>query len=556
MTGEKRKKDDQLIDQDKEKETIGKNHNKKVKIEDSNKIKKPDEKIKEMIEEGKIEEVGEEIEKYLETFSNDGNLLSKYIEHLIKDKKPEDINKNLIEKLFSKYLNKILNVKLWRVYLKYVEIVNPINPLDIDKSRNIIIKSYKYAIDNVGKYEFFEGYKIFKDYLKYLKSWKIINPNDEETKMNLTRKVVKEMCKYPSAKLEENFEIWKKFETDINLNKGNKILNDAKTEFYDNLLKFNNEIIKITKSIKDFENEEDINKRQIKKWNEWIKLEKMDKLNIKNKNEEDFNKRIKFIYNLSTQYCRKNEEVWFNYGNYINNEMNKEDESLIIFKQGFKINNKSILLNFMISKIYENRKDIENVNKNWNELISNIGKDIKNNNGNIITQCFILKMESVKKIGGIKEVRKVFKEARQMSNISWKIFKEYAMMEYYINKEDKIATRVFLLGMQNDKFNKDIQYNLEYINFLKIIRDVANLKKALEECLIKFQTDSAECNEKRKCIYEEYFQFEQEFGDYKSYKELIRRYEEDIGNSYVMMRKQTDSRLETPTLQSVLGQLR
>ena len=473
--------------------------------------------LKKTLQRGEEETITKLFEEYLAQYVNDGEQWTEYIKWMMKGDDVEKMDKKRIENSFFKVLTKVYNVKLWRLYLHYVELINPITPDNGEKARSIVLKAYNFAIETVG-HEFFSSNEIWGDYLKYLYLWQAVNPNEASTREDLIRKALKNMISYPSLNLEENWKIFTKFETDLNLNKSRKVISDCKADYL-KLKGFNDEVIGLTKSIK-IVNERKHSLRQIRRWNSWINWEKENKLKL---TEEEANKRINHVYNLSIQYCYLMPEAWFNFSNYLMVERNNTKLGLEILKDGIKVNPYSLILRYQLSNYYEGANDLESIKGTWLDLIRRVENSAKKDD-RLITYCYSVLMRVVKRISSIKEVRVIFKLARQFKGIKWNIFYQYAMIEYY-NNEIKIASRTFALGMQY--FNSEISFVQKYLQFLIDIKDMTNFKKTIELSLESFKENQSAS----KILYRMYFQVEQEFGDINSINNLAKRYTQAFGRN-------------------------
>lgn len=473
--------------------------------------------LKKTLEGGEEENITKLFEQYLTQYVNDGEQWVEYIKWMMKGDDVEKMDKKRIESSFFKVLTKVYNVKLWRLYLHYVELINPITPDNGEKARNIVLKAYNFAIETVG-HDFFSSNEIWGDYLKYLYVWQAVNPNEASTREDLIRKALKNMISYPSLNLEENWNIFTKFETDLNLNKSRKVISDCKNDYL-KLKGLNNEIIGLTKSIKKVD-ERKHSLRQIRRWNSWINWEKENKLKL---TEEEANKRINYVYNLSIQYCYLMPEAWFNFSNYLVVERNNAKLGLEVLKDGIKVNPYSLILRYQLSNHYEGANDLEKIKETWLDLIRRVENSAKKDD-RLITYCYSILMRVVKRISNIKEIRMIFKLARQFKGITWNIFYQYAMIEYY-NNEIKIANRTFALGMQY--FSTEISFVQKYLQFLIDIKDMTNFKKTIELSLESFKENQSAS----KILYRMYFQVEQEFGDINSINNLVKRYSQAFGKN-------------------------
>ena len=494
--------------------------------------------------EGNENKITKLFDTYLSQYVNDGDKWTMYIEWMMnKEEDGDKLDKKRIESSFFKILTKIYNVELWRLYLKYVEKVNPITAGNAENARNIVLKAYQFSIEIVGQ-DFFESYNIWSDYLRYLYIWQPVTPNEEKTKMELIRSSLKKMISYPSIKLEDNWKIFVKFEEDLDLNQSRKIINENIKEYL-KLKEINDELMEITKSISKLKDRK-YSIRQIRRWNKWIEWEKK---NLMNKNEVELKKRINYIYNLSIQYCNIIPEIWYNYYEYLKNEEDI-DKSNEILNDGLKVNPMSLILTNEVSNEYEIKGDIEKIKEIWIKLIKNIEEDEDSfqNKNEIITYCYCRLMKIINRIGDIKEVRIIFKMSRNFKGIEWNIFKEYSMIEYYKN-ELGISKRAYSIGMQY--FNNNIRFICSYLDFLVLIKDMTNFKKIMEMSLEKFE-DSND----RKKLFKKYFKVEDRFGDIGSIKMLIKRSGRGIYLLEEGLRDEEDDYNEMKSPVAVLDQYR
>lgn len=474
--------------------------------------------LRKKLEDGNSDEITLAFESYLGQYVNDGDKWASYIEWIMNSSKNiEELDKKRIESTFFKVLTKVYNVKLWRLYLKYVELINPITPDNGERARSTVLKAYKFAIETVG-IDFFKSHEIWGDYLKYLYLWQTVNPNEVSTREDLIRKALKSMIGYPSLNLEENWKTFIKLETDLNLNKSKNIVAESENDYL-RVREVNNELIKLTKSLNPI-NERKYSVRQIAKWKKWIEWEKENKLKL---TDVDVSKRINYVYNLSIQYLRLIPEVWFNYYHYINNEKNDQVKSTEILKDGILTNPTNIVLNYELSKIYEKGNLIENIKEIWTKLIKSLTSE--NKDSKLITYCYCQFLKFVKRTNkDIGEARKVFKLARQNKNIGWEVYNEYALIEYY-NNELAIASRVFSLSMQH--FKRDITFVIKYLDFLLKLKDISNFKKIIEISIENFK--EIEDNKAIKILFKKYYQVEERFGDINSINSLCKRYARMFG---------------------------
>jgi cleavage stimulation factor subunit 3 len=100
-------------------------------------------------------------ERIVEQFPSSASCWLSYLDFEMQNK---DLEK--VEKLFSRCLNTVLNVDLYRSYIEYIKKINAAKP-DAEEVRNILIKAYEFAVNQIG-YDV-EAYNIWADYIEFLK---------------------------------------------------------------------------------------------------------------------------------------------------------------------------------------------------------------------------------------------------------------------------------------------------------------------------------------------------------------------------------------------------
>lgn len=491
-----------------------------VDVVDNKKAKVEGTEISKLVDSGEKAKIDNEFNKHFEKYSNDGDAWTIYIKWMIDN--PDKYEKKEIDTAFGKVLTKIYHIELWRLYLKYVQMNNPITPDEAEKSRSIVLKAFKFATDTVG-IDYFEGDKIWTDYLKYLSEWKASNPNEVETRESLIRKALRTMISFPSKKLSDHWKAFTQFESSIDIVKSRKIISDASGEIV-KVRKLNSELEKIIGGIAKMK-DRNYSVRQFRRWKRWIEWEKKNPLELSN---DEMIKRVEFVYNQSIQYGRFMPQIWINYGNYLM-ESGKKNKCIEILKEGLKANPISFILINGLSKIYELEGEgkVEDMKILWIELIDNIVNDEsfdKSKVKRVISFCYCELMRTMNRVSGLKEVRPIFKRARQYKEIEWNVYYEYSMIEYN-NGESKIASRSFSLGMQT--FKDEVLFVIKYLEFLLCIKDMVTFKNVIEKSIDNFQ-DKGDLESLKK-VMNKYYDVETQFGDIKLINRLCERYDNIFG---------------------------
>lgn len=444
---------------------------------------------------------------YLDKYVNDGKILAMYLNYLIDC---EELDKPLIEKIFSETLTKVLNIDLWKCYLKYIKLINPITPDSTDLPRQTVIKAYRFAVDTIG-IDPINGSEIWNDYLNYLYHWQCITSQESTKRQELIEKTLLKLIQTPSANLEDHWKLFTSFENDLNTPKSRKVINEQ-SPIYMKLRSVNNDLKKIIGSpCKLTEVIERKETNQISIWNDWLIWESKNPLEL---NEKALQSRINLVYNLSCQYLKLNPEVWFNYSNYVIIELKNLSLGKDILIDCLKMNSTSLSSLIKLSTIYESNNEIDKINDIWQTFIKNLIDDKSDND--LITFCYISWMKIWKKLNDLKQIRFVFSQARKFIGVGFKIYVEYAMIEHS-NNDNKIAIKAFELGLKY--FPNSIEMVLDYLNFLIEIKDLTNFKKIIEISIENFNND----NDLIK-LFIKYYQVESNFGNLNSINLLTKRY--------------------------------
>lgn len=453
------------------------------------------------------EQVSIAFKSYLDKYVNDGKVLAMYINYLMDG---EEIDKAEIEKTFSETLTRVLNIDLWKCYLKYIQLINPITPDSTDLPRQTVIKAYQFAVDTIG-IDPINGSEIWNDYLNYLYHWQCITSQESTKRQDLIEKTLLKLIQTPSSNLEDHWKLFTSFENDLNTQKSRKVINDQ-SPIYMKLRSINNDLKKIIgspcKLIEVIERKET---NQISIWNKWLNWEFKNPLEL---NEKALQARISLVYNLSCQYLKLNPEVWFNYSNYVIIELKNLNLGKEILIDCLKINPTSLANLIKLSNIYESNNETEKINPIWQSLVKHLIDEKFDNE--LITYCYINWMKIWKKLNNLKQIRFVFSQARKFTDIGFKIYVEYAMIEHS-NNDNKIAIKAFELGLKY--FSNSIEMVLQYLNFLIEIKDLTNFKKIIEISIENFTNDDDLIK-----LFIKYYQVESNFGNLNSINLLTKRY--------------------------------
>lgn len=144
------------------------------------------------------------------------------------------------------------------------------------------------------------------------------------------------------------------------------------------------------------------------------------------------------------------------------------------------------------------------------------------------TVAAIMYMRALRRMEGIKAARLSFASSIRSPNVSWQIYVASALMEHQYDdskpgeKDGKtsvpIPVRIFTRGLK--LFPENVNYILEYLNFLLSIRDDKNARALFEQTTAKLDP------EKARPLFARWYEYESMYGDLTSAQKLAIRISE------------------------------
>ncbi|XP_037502246.2 cleavage stimulation factor subunit 3, partial [Rhipicephalus sanguineus] len=168
----------------------------------------------------KIEEARPLYEKIVTQFPNAGRYWKIYIEHEMKSR-----NFERVEKLFQRCLMKVLNIDLWRCYLTYVKETKGSLPTYREK----MAQAYDFALDKMGMDIL--SYPIWSDYINFLKSVEAVGSYAENQRITAVRKVYQRGIINPMMNIEQLWKEYINYEQGINMLIAEKMISDRSREY-------------------------------------------------------------------------------------------------------------------------------------------------------------------------------------------------------------------------------------------------------------------------------------------------------------------------------------
>ncbi|KAH9811625.1 hypothetical protein DFH28DRAFT_1084886 [Melampsora americana] len=492
-----------------------------------------------------------------------------------------------VEQIFSHCLRSSVSVELWAFYLNYIRRVNPVEGDKAAASRTIIISAYEFSLNHIGIDR--ESGSIWIDYISILKAGEASGTWQEQQKMDSLRKVYQRAVCIPLNNIEQLWKDYDAFENQMSKMTAKKFLADKSAQYMaaraalrdmktltDNLLRPKVPVKPNWKRIEDH--------RSLEQWKTYLQWEEKNPLELTDK--AALNARIQYAYRQAAMHMRFYCEIWYLFGHHLR-KMEKTEEALLTLHSGLTANSTSMVLTYAIVEIQETLKNysvcteafkalIDHYHSEIDEINKTIEKEIahgipiiesKTANGvdhevthelteeeqqrarqeeelrtNVTSlykpkidelreaaaSVWITEMRFARRTEGIKPARAVFTRARKSPYLTRHVFEASAMMEYHWNKEASVATKVFDLGLKS--FSEDVEYVLNYLDFLISLNDDSNARALFEKTISKISTEAA------RPLWHRWAAYEYIYGDSTASHKLDARISENFPDWSIVQR--------------------
>lgn len=403
----------------------------------------------------------------------------------------ESTSPEQLEGLYADLLPRLLYVPLHQQYTKYIQKTHPISPDATPDTRKTVIKAFLYSLDLVGL-DYLHGADLWSDYLRYLHDWQPATTDESNFRQDLMRKALEKLITLPSNRLEDHWQMYSSFETDLNPQKGRKVVNDHSAA-YMKLRSLNIELKNIIGNIKetfDFDN----GREQLEIFNAWIDWETLNKMNS---TQEEVEKRINFVYNLSVQYCPMHPSSWFNYSIYLSSQ-SENDSAIKLLNDAIETMPRLELVK-QLSNLYESQLDSQNLNKIWTNFIAN------QHTSDDKTDSYIAYLQILSRIS-IDDMRQAFQSAHLL-DIQPRLYTAYAEIEARNNPH--IGKRIYQLALT--RYSKDTQLFISYLDYITLHFPL-ELKQTIESQLTS------------KEVFKKYYEIESKYGSADGMSKVMNRY--------------------------------
>nr|XP_047143845.1 cleavage stimulation factor subunit 3 isoform X1 [Hydra vulgaris] len=458
-----------------------------------------------------VDQARDMYEKLVTQFPTAGKYWKLYIDQEMKYK-----NFDRVEKLFQRCLIKILNMDLWKTYLSYVKETKQ----TLTSFREKMIQAYEFAIEKIGLD--YSSYPIWCEYINFLKAGEAQGSYAENQKISQIRKVYSRAVHTPIHNIESLWKEYSHFEMSVNKMLAEKLIHE-KTREYQNARRavkdielvthgFNRSIPAIPPTNTPFE----VAQKEL--WRKYIAWEKSNPLKADDRSLVV--RRVMFAFEQCLLCYSFHPDLWYEAASYLENTGREliergdmqggqklSEEAVALYEKAtstFLKNN--LLLHFAYADFEESRKRFSKVKAIYAKLLS---EDIDP------TLVYCQNMKFSRRAEGISESRAVFKKAREDPRSKHHVFICASLIEHYCNKDPKVASNIFELGLKKYADNED--YLKAYIDYKIAQNDDNNTRVVFERLLSLVPT------ELRRFILGHYMEFEAQYGDLGSIFKIDKR---------------------------------
>ncbi|WAR09068.1 CSTF3-like protein [Mya arenaria] len=256
-------------------------------------------------------------ERLVTQFSNSGRYWKIYIEHELKSK-----NYERVEKLFQRCLMKILNIDLWKLYLTYIKDTKSKLP----SYREKMAQAYDFALDKMGMD--IMSFSVWSDYINFLND--AVGSYAENQRITAVRKVFQRGVINPMINIEQLWKDYGHYENSINPLIAKKMIEDRSRD-YMNARRVSKEYEVVTRglnrnlpSVLPKNTPEEAT--QVDLWKKYINWEKENPL--RTEDQALITKRVMFAYEQCLLCLGYHPDVWIEAANYL------EHSSQILTEKG------------------------------------------------------------------------------------------------------------------------------------------------------------------------------------------------------------------------------
>ncbi|KAG8193841.1 hypothetical protein JTE90_029573 [Oedothorax gibbosus] len=462
----------------------------------------------------KIEDARPHYEKVVTQFPSAGRYWKMYIEHEMKSR-----NYERVEKLFTRCLVKVFNIELWRTYLSYVKETKGSLP----SYREKMAQAYDFALDKMGMD--ISSYPIWNECITFLKNVEAVGSYAENQRITAVRKVYQRGIVNPMTNIEQFWKDYVAYEQGINNIIADKMIQDRSRD-YMNARRVAKEYEAVTRGLNRNApstppqgTPEEI--KQVDLWKKYIAWEKSNPLRTEDTNV--LTKRVMFAYEQCLLCLGHHPDIWYEAALFLEQscklltekgdlsagKMYAEEAAAVYERATSSFLKTNQLLHFAYADFEEGRMKYDRVHAIYNKFLENPDIDP--------TLAYIQYMKFARRAEGIKAARTIFRKTRENAKTKYQVFVAAAWMEYYCSKDKNVAMKIFELGLK--KYGETPDYVLCYIDYLSHLNDDNNTRVLFERVL----SSGSLPPDRQIEIWNKFLEFESNVGDLSSILKVEKR---------------------------------
>uniref|UniRef100_A0A7E4VB61 Suf domain-containing protein n=1 Tax=Panagrellus redivivus TaxID=6233 RepID=A0A7E4VB61_PANRE len=461
-------------------------------------------------------------EKLVTQFPNAGRYWKAYIEHELRAK-----NYDKAEALFERCIFQVLHIDLWKSYLHYLKLSKG----HIISMREKVADAFELAIDRVG--HDIQAAQIYQDYIQFLTDVEAQGQYAENQKVSAIRKVYLRAVATPMLNIETIWQAYCDFEKSVNINLAEKLVAD-RVKDYQHVKK----VLKQMELLMQGINRQAISvpprgtqaeQKQIDLWRKLIVFEKSNPLRSDEVGLKA--KRVIYTYDQALLSLGYHADIWYESAVYHEKivaelrergdmktaETIERETSKLYSRATSGLMRNTPLIHFAHADFEESKGRYDIATKIYDDLIESNDDP---------TLAYIMLMNFIRRIKGVRAARKVFERARGDKRSKFHIYIAGAMMEFHCIKDSNIAQKIFDYGLK--KYGNVPEFATAYIDFLYHVNDENNTRGVIERLL-----ESPDISNELKIeMWDRYLDLETQVGDAASLRKVDHARRQALNEAY------------------------
>lgn len=444
-------------------------------------------------------------EQLLATFPTAAKYWKQYVEALM------SVNHDdAVKQVFSRCLMNCLNVPLWRCYIQYIRKVNEKRGIEGQEETR---KAFDFLLNCIGA-DIASG-PLWMEYITFLKSLPAPTSIEETQRMTAVRKAYQKAIVTPTFNIEQIWREYEFFENSVGRALAKGLLSEYQAKY--------NSARAVLRERKKYIDEIDWNMLAVPpsgfpqeetQWMAWKRFLAFEKGNPQRIDSAFANRQVAFTYEQCLMYLYHYPDIWYDYATW-QAKSGSIDAAIKIFNRALKALPDSEMLKYAYAELEESRGSVQAAKKVYESLLAV--------DANATALSHIQFIRFLRRTEGVDAARKYFMDSLKSPSCTYHVYVAYATMAFCLDKDAKLAHRVFEAGMK--RFMHEPSYILEYADFLARLNDDRNIRALFERALSLLPPDESDE------IWKRFTQFEQTYGDLASMLKVEQRRKEALSRT-------------------------